>query len=49
MKVNKAKLKLNFITYLAYDYKDRSVSKLSKERIELNFYSSKERDNYGSN
>ena len=49
MKVKKAKLKLNFIIYLAHDYKDRSLSKLSKERIELNFYSSKAKDNYGSN
>ena len=30
MKVKKAKLKLNFIIYLAHDYKDRSLSKLSK-------------------
>ena len=47
MEVKKAKLNLNFIIYLAHDYKDRSLSKLS--RIELNFYSSKAKDNYGSN
>ena len=32
MKVKKAKLKLNFIIYLARDYKDRLLSKLSKRK-----------------
>ena len=44
MKVKKENLKLNFIIYLAHDYKDRSLSKLSKRTIELNFYSSKAKD-----
>ena len=44
MIVKKAKFKLNFIIYIAHDYKYRSLSKLSKERTELNFYSSKEKD-----
>jgi len=30
MKVKKARTQLNFIIYLAHDYKDRSLSKLSK-------------------
>ena len=32
MKVKKTKLKLNFIIYLAHDYKDRSLSKHSKRK-----------------
>ena len=32
MKVKEAKLKLNFIIYLAHDYKDRSLSKHSKRK-----------------
>ena len=32
MKIKKAKLKLNFIIYLAHDYKDRLLSKLSKRK-----------------
>ena len=32
MKVKEAKLKLNFIIYLAHDYKDRSLSKLLKRK-----------------
>ena len=31
-KVKKAKLKLNFIINLAHNYKDRSLSKLSKRK-----------------
>ena len=49
MKVKKAKLKLNFIIYLAHDYKDRSLRKLSKRKDRTHFYSSKAKDNYGSN
>ena len=49
MKVKEAKLKLNFIIYLAHDYKDRSLRKLLKRKDQTNFYSSKEKDNYGSN
>ena len=30
VEVKKTKLKLNIIIYLAHDYKDRSLSKLSK-------------------
>ena len=44
MKVKKAKTQTNFIIYLAPDYKDRPLSKLSRERIKLNFYSSKAKD-----
>ena len=32
IKVKEAKLKLNFIIYLAHDYKDRSLSKLSERK-----------------
>ena len=32
MKVKKEKLKLNIIIYLAHDYKDRLLSKLSKRK-----------------
>src|SRR3989337_3923440 len=32
MKVKKTKLKLNFIIYLAHDYKDRSLSNHSKRK-----------------
>ena len=49
MKVKEAKLKLDFIIYLAHDYKDRSLSKLSKRKDRTKLYSSKAKDNYGSN
>ena len=49
MKVKKAKLKLNFIINLTHDYKDKSLSKLSKRKDRTKLLFIKAKDNYGSN